>query len=164
MARAFRAFQLLTINGHKKQWHALSTDDDKNDSMCWYCCCCCYSFSSRWIFIYIFEDDILFEILISECKPISRRWKTHDGQRMSMSLSLPTQSAPLSTVQPFRKYGTHSKPHTTPFILMHYISGRMVGHCIPFIVRISTFISCAYFPFAYLHKHTHSSVYTHWIT
>lgn len=31
--------------------------------------------------IYVFEDDILFEILISECEPISRRWKT--SRRMS---------------------------------------------------------------------------------
>lgn len=123
------------------------------------------------IYIYIFEDDILFEILISGCKPISRRWKTHEmAEEWEWESSLPTQSA-MDNGPAIQKiwYTYTAKPHTTHHLLMHYVSGRsigrLLGHCIPFIVRISQHSFPVHIYFCLLtHANTHTRVYTHRIT
>lgn len=179
MAWAFRALQLSTINWYKKQWHALSTDDDKKRFnvlvlpllLLLLLLLLTHSASSRWIFIYIFEDDILFEILISGCKPISRRWKTHEmAEEWEWESSLPTQSA-MDNGPAIQKiwYTYTAKPHTTHHLLMHYVSGRsigrLLGHCIPFIVRISQHSFPVHIYFClFTHANTHTRVYTHRIT
>lgn len=133
----------------------------KSDSMCWYChhhcccCCCCHTVPAAAGYLYIFEDDNLFEILISGCKPISRRWKTCNGRRMRMRVE---SSHTISNGQ----WASHSEnmvhtsktAHTTHHLLMHYVSGCsvIVFH---FIVRISQRIHfLCIFPVVYLHIHT----------
>lgn len=98
--------------------------------------------------IYVFEDDIRFEILISECEPISRRWKT--SRRMSWDfphnqasivrfeggnggagvngqaskrLCLCVCNSNMHCTKPHYKFHVHfirNRGHCIPFLTLHY--------------------------------------------
>lgn len=89
------------------------------------------------------------------------RWPKNENEFESSHTHTHTIS---SIVSSHSENMVHRVNHTQYHLLMHLRKrsvGCLVGHCIPFIVRISTFISCAYFLlFIYTRTHTHMPVYT----
>lgn len=115
------------------------------------------------IYIYIFEDDILFEILISGCKPISRRWKTYEmAEKWAWESSLPTQSAMDNGPAIQKIWYTYTEQNRTQHhLLMHYVSGWSIGRLVArslysiYSTHLNIHFLCI-FPFVYLHTQTHA--------